>query len=174
MTKPITAPDLPYRPCVGVVVFNNVGKVWAGRRSPTNNTEYSGSPKLWQFPQGGIDDGEDPRAAGLRELYEETGMETVTLLEELPDWLHYDLPADLIGIGLKGKFRGQKQRWFAYRFEGDDEEIQIAPPPDGHAQEFDEWAWRDLAEMPDLIVEFKREIYLELAKRLSSYAKAAV
>jgi len=97
-------------------------------------------------------------------------METVTLLEELPDWLHYDLPVDLIGVGLKGKFRGQKQRWFAYRFEGDDNEIQIAPPPDGHAQEFDEWTWRDLTEMPDLIVEFKREIYLELVTRLSQHA----
>ena len=100
MSKTVAADALPYRPCVGVVVFNAEGKVWAGRRSPGNNTEYSGSPKLWQFPQGGIDKGEDPRAAGLRELYEETGIESVELLEEVPDWLHYDQPADLIGVGL--------------------------------------------------------------------------
>ncbi|MEN0041183.1 MAG: RNA pyrophosphohydrolase [Pseudomonadota bacterium] len=174
MSKKLTADDLPYRPCVGVVVFNSVGKVWAGRRTPDNNTEYSGSPKLWQFPQGGIDEGEDPRAAGLRELYEETGIESVELLEEVSDWLHYDLPEDLIGIGLKGKFRGQKQRWFAYRFTGEEDEIQIAPPPDGHAQEFDDWAWRELFEMPDLIVEFKQGIYEELASRLARHAGPSV
>ena len=79
----------------------------------------------------------------------------------------------MIGVGLKGKFRGQKQRWFAYRFDGDEDEIQIAPPPDGHAQEFDEWAWLDLAEMPELIVEFKRGIYEELVDRLAHHAGTA-
>ena len=132
MTKvPMKAEDLPYRPCVGVMILNRQGLVWAGRRIPVGNSEYDGSPQLWQMPQGGIDKGEDPLDAAYRELYEETGMKTVTLLAEARDWINYDLPPALIGIGLKGKFRGQTQRWFAFRFEGDESEIAINPPPGG-------------------------------------------
>lgn len=157
--KSMRAEDLPYRPCVGVMILNKEGLVWAGRRIKEGNTEYSGSPLLWQMPQGGIDKGEEPIEAAARELYEETGMTSVTLIEEAPEWYNYDLPADMIGIGLKGKFRGQKQRWFAYRFSGDESEIQINPPPGGHTAEFDQWAWKPMAELPELIVPFKRDVY---------------
>ena len=157
--KQIRAEDLPYRPCVGIMVLNREGLVWAGRRTPIGNSEYDGSPQLWQMPQGGIDKGEDPERAAYRELYEETGMESVTLLARSKDWIDYDLPPELIGIGLKGKYRGQRQAWFAFRFDGDDSEIRIAPPPGGHAQEFDEWAWKPMEDLPRLIVPFKRAVY---------------
>lgn len=155
----VRAEDLPYRPCVGIMVLNSSGLVWAGRRMKEGNSEYDGSPKLWQMPQGGIDEGEAPEAAALRELYEETGMKTVSLLAEASRWINYDLPESLIGIGLCGKYRGQTQRWFAYRFEGDESEIAINPPPGGNIAEFDAWEWKPMAELPDLIVPFKRDVY---------------
>ncbi|MDC9834493.1 RNA pyrophosphohydrolase [Rhizobium binxianense] len=155
----VEAEDLPYRPCVGVMILNRDGLVWAGRRIPDGNSEYDGSPQLWQMPQGGIDKGEDPLDAAYRELYEETGIKTVTLLAEARNWINYDLPPALIGIGLKGKFRGQTQRWFAFRFEGNDSEIAINPPPGGHEPEFDAWEWKPMRELPGLIVPFKRAVY---------------
>jgi putative (di)nucleoside polyphosphate hydrolase len=157
--KPVRAEDLPYRPCVGIMVLNRQGLVWAGKRTPVGNSEYDGSPQLWQMPQGGIDKGEDPEKAAYRELYEETGMETVELLARSKSWINYDLPAELMGIGLKGNYRGQTQAWFAFRFMGDESEIQIAPPPGGHLQEFDEWAWKPMEDLPGLIVPFKRAVY---------------
>ena len=163
--------DLPYRPCVGVALFHPDGRVWAGRRMKAGNTEYSGSPKLWQFPQGGIDDGEEPEAAALRELYEETGVSSVTLLGRSDGWLRYDLPPEMIGIGLKGRYRGQEQAWFAYRFDGDESEIRILPPPDGHKPEFDAWEWTDIATMPDRIVPFKRGIYEALVEQFGRFAR---
>ena len=158
---------LPYRPCVGVMVLNREGKVWIGHRMDEGNTEYSGSPKRWQMPQGGIDKGEEPAPASLRELYEETGMASVELLDQTEDWLTYDLPKHLLGVGLKGKFRGQKQMWFAYRFTGDESEIAINPPPGGHAPEFDEWRWEDMQKLPELIVDFKRDIYTQVVARFA-------
>ena len=163
--------DLPYRPCVGVVLFHPDGRVWAGRRMKLGNTEYSGSPKLWQFPQGGIDEGEEPEPAALRELYEETGVSSVTPLGRSRDWLTYDLPSHMIGTGLKGKYRGQKQLWFAYRFDGDESEIRISPPPDGHKAEFDRWEWTTLAAMPARVVDFKREVYEALAREFGSLSE---
>ncbi|WP_075291838.1 RNA pyrophosphohydrolase [Pararhizobium arenae] len=157
--KALKAEDLPYRPCVGVMVLNREGLVWAGRRIAIGNSEYDGSPQLWQMPQGGIDKGEDPLKAAYRELYEETGMTSVSLLAEAPGWINYDLPDHLIGIGLKGKYRGQTQRWFAFRFEGPESEIAIDPPPGGHEAEFDAWAWKPMQDLPDLIVPFKRNVY---------------
>lgn len=153
------ADDLPYRPCVGVMVLNRQGLVWAGRRIAEGNSEYDGSPQLWQMPQGGIDKGEDALVAAKRELYEETGMKTVSLLAQSQGWINYDLPPHLIGIGLKGKYRGQTQRWFAFRFEGQDDEIQINPPPGGHDPEFDAWEWKPMGDLPGLIVPFKRAVY---------------
>ena len=170
-TKPgIQAADLPYRPCVGIMVLNRAGLVWAGRRIPVDNSEYDGSANLWQMPQGGIDKGEEPLPAALRELYEETGMRTVTLLAEAPEWIRYDLPAHLIGIGLKGKYRGQTQRWFAFRFEGDENEIAISPPPAGNHAEFDQWAWKPMHELPDLIVPFKRQVYQQVVSQFAHLA----
>ncbi|WP_313612322.1 RNA pyrophosphohydrolase [Agrobacterium sp.] len=155
----VKAEDLPYRPCAGIMVLNAQGLVWAGRRIPELNSEYDGSGQLWQMPQGGIDDGEKPLNAAIRELYEETGMRNVTLLAEARDWIHYDLPPHLLGIGLKGKFRGQAQRWFAFRFDGDESEIAINPPPTGNHPEFDAWDWKPMESLPELIVPFKRGVY---------------
>ncbi|AJY47568.1 RNA pyrophosphohydrolase [Martelella endophytica] len=153
------AHDLPYRPNVGVMILNPEGKVWLGRRLSENNTESDGTPQLWQMPQGGIDPGETPLVAAKRELYEETGMKTVELLAETRGWINYDLPDHLIGIGLHGRYRGQTQRWFAFRFNGDESEIAIDPPPEGHAREFDAWQWADIDALPSLIVAFKRAVY---------------
>src|SRR5690606_36757966 len=109
---------------------------------------------LWQMPQGGSDKGEEPLPAALRELYAESGMRSVSLIEEAPDWIKYDLPAHLVGVVWKGRYRGQAQKWFAFRFEGDESEIRINPPPGGHEAEFDAWGWKRLDEMPRLIVPF--------------------
>lgn len=168
--KRITAEDLPYRPCVGIMVLNRDGLVWAGRRIPVGNSEYDGSPQLWQMPQGGIDKGEEPEAAAWRELYEETGMTTVSLIGRAIGWINYDLPAELIGIGLKGKYRGQTQAWFAFRFEGDDSEIAINPPPGGHHPEFDEWEWKRMEDLPGLIVPFKRAVYDQVVREFAHLA----
>jgi len=166
----VKAEDLPYRPCVGVMILNHDGLVWAGRRIPDGNAEYDGSPHLWQMPQGGIDKGEDPLEAAYRELHEETGIKTVTLLAEAKDWINYDLPPQLIGIGLKGKYRGQTQRWFAFRFKGDESEIAINPPPGGHEPEFDAWEWKPMHDLPGLIVPFKRAVYDRVVSEFSHLA----
>ncbi len=167
MSDKLLREEMPYRRCVGVVAFNATGKVWAGRRIQNSETP---SEFRWQFPQGGIDKGEDPLPAAKRELFEETGMKTVTLLAEASDWFNYDLPDDLLGIGLKGKYRGQTQKWFAFRFEGNEDEINISEPPDGSHPEFDQWQWRDLNEMPGLIVPFKRELYVRIVEEFRQYA----
>ena len=163
--------SLPYRPCVGAAVFNREGLVWAGRRIAEPDSEFAGSTKLWQMPQGGIDKGEDPLEAARRELYEETGIRSVSLLAEAPGWINYDLPPHLVGVALKGKFRGQTQKWFAFRFEGDESEIAINPPPGGHAAEFDAWDWKRLAELPELIIPFKRKVYDEVIAAFAHLAK---
>ncbi len=148
--------DLPYRANVGAVVFNRDGLVFIGRRA--NLGEPNGA--AWQLPQGGIDDGEDPAAAVLRELAEETGIERVTLLAEHDTWLSYDLPAELVGRAFGGRYRGQRQRWFALRFDGDDSEIRL----DQHGEpEFDAWRWAPLEALPGMAVAFKRPIYEVLA-----------
>jgi putative (di)nucleoside polyphosphate hydrolase len=160
--KPVDPLSLPYRPCVGIMVLNAKGLVWAGHRIVIPNDEMDGQTQLWQMPQGGIDPGEDPEPAALRELYEETGMKTVSLLAEAPNWINYDLPPHLIGVALKGKYRGQTQKWFAYRFEGSENEIAINPPPGDHTAEFDRWDWKPMTQLPELIVPFKRAVYEEV------------
>jgi putative (di)nucleoside polyphosphate hydrolase len=159
MTPADPSASLPYRPCVGILVLNAQGRVFVGRRIAEPNGEMEGAEKLWQMPQGGIDTDENPRLAAERELYEETGMRSVALLAETKDWLTYDLPADLVGIALKGRFRGQRQKWFAFRFRGTDAEIAIDPPPGGHSAEFDAFAWKSMDEVLDLVVPFKRPVY---------------
>ncbi|MGE0500699.1 MAG: RNA pyrophosphohydrolase [Rhizobiaceae bacterium] len=153
---------LPYRPCVGIMVLNRDGLVWAGRRIAETDSEMAGTDKLWQMPQGGIDKGEDPLPAARRELFEETGMKTVSLLAEAPGWIDYDLPPEKVGIAFKGKFRGQTQKWFAFRFQGEESEIAINPPPGGNEPEFDRWAWKPMADLPELIVPFKKKVYVEV------------
>ena len=160
--KSIDLEKLPYRPCVGIMVLNRDGLVWAGRRIAEPDSEMAGATNLWQMPQGGIDKGEDPLPAAIRELYEETGMKSVSLLAEAPGWFNYDLPKEVMGIALKGKYRGQTQKWFAFRFEGDESEIEIDPPPGDHSAEFDRWEWKPMQELPDLIVPFKRQIYQQV------------
>ena len=150
---------MPYRDCVGIALFNHAGNVFIGRRMPEDDPEDSsehGAP--WQMPQGGIDKRETPVDAAFRELEEETSVTSASLIGEVPGWLTYDLPEDLLGIALKGKYRGQKQRWFAMRFTGKEREINIQPRR-GHKAEFDQWRWEDLDRLPGLIVPFKRQIY---------------
>ncbi|GIL00495.1 MAG: RNA pyrophosphohydrolase [Alphaproteobacteria bacterium] len=156
------AADLPYRPCVGVMVLNRDGRVWVGRRKVGPGDELSGSAQLWQMPQGGIDLGERAEPAARRELWEETGIRSVSLLAETAGWIRYDLPDHLVGVALKGRYRGQEQKWFAYRFEGEESEIAINPPPGGHEAEFEAWAWKPMAALPQLIVPFKRRVYEEV------------
>ena len=160
--KQVDPETLPYRPCVGMLVLNRQNLVWVGHRIAEPDGEMAGSPHLWQMPQGGIDKGEDPLPAARRELYEETGMESVELIAEAPEWINYDLPSHLVGIVWKGKYRGQTQKWFAFRFVGDSREIRLNPPPSGHKAEFDGWDWRSMDDLSGLVVPFKKKVYDEV------------
>jgi len=155
---------LPYRDCVGTAIFNAQGLVFIGRRKPEEDPEDSseyGAP--WQMPQGGIDKGEAPLETAYRELFEETSIRSVELLAEAPEWIYYDLPDEALGIALKGKYRGQRQRWFAFRFTGEESEINVTEPGGGaHPAEFDRWRWETLEALPDLIVPFKRDAYVKI------------
>jgi putative (di)nucleoside polyphosphate hydrolase len=156
---------LPYRQNVGAVLFNDAGLVFVARRADLPNAE--GPAGAWQLPQGGIDKGEDPRDAVLRELAEEIGTGRAEIIGVHPDWLTYDLPPHLLGIALKGRFRGQRQRWFALRFTGTDSDIRLDLDPH---PEFDAWRWAKLAELPALAVDFKRPIYEVLASSFARFA----
>ena len=139
-----------YRPNVGVVLFHPDGRVWYGRRAGSGNTHP------WQFPQGGVDDGEDFEAAARRELAEETGVVSVELLARTEDWIAYDFPKGYAGSKAARGWAGQKQKWFAFRFTGAESEIDLAQ----HEEiEFDAWRWGALSDAPDLIVPFKRASY---------------
>ena len=158
-----------YRRCVGLAVFNSDGRVFLGRRRI--GPETGNLPQAWQMPQGGIDPGESPLEAAVRELYEETNICSVSLLGEAASWLSYDLPAPLAGKAWKGRYRGQSQKWFAFRFEGDESEIDVANPAGGkHRPEFTGWRWEDLARVPELIVPFKRGVYDQVAKVFAPFA----
>ena len=146
--------SLPYRLNVGAVLFGPDGRVLVGRRAGVAGA-------AWQLPQGGIDEGEDPRAAVFRELLEEIGTAKAEILAEHPDWLQYDLPEDLVGTAFKGRYRGHRQKWFALRFLGQDSDVRLDADPH---PEFDAWKWVPLAELPDLAVAFKRTIYETLAR----------
>lgn len=152
-----------HRPNVGVVLFNASGKVWLGKRYGADE------PWCWQFPQGGMDEGETPEEAGLRELYEETGV-TADLVEPLgsiTDWLAYDFPPEVLAQRSRNRWRGQKQRWFAYRYLGTDEDFDLkAVPP----QEFSEFRWVSLETTPQLIIPWKRDIYEQVAEAFAPYS----
>jgi putative (di)nucleoside polyphosphate hydrolase len=137
MNTPALEPG--YRPCVGLAVINRDGLVWVGKRADMPGEE-EGRGAWWQMPQGGIDAGEDPADAALRELVEETGIRAVKILGETEGWLRYDLPEHLVGKAWGGRYRGQQQKWFALRFLGEDSEVNITPPA-GHKAEFPEWKW---------------------------------
>ena len=161
--------DLPYRPCVGVVLFNKEGLVWTGKRRASKKAS-EGTGHWWQLPQGGIDKGEDPKKAAIRELYEETSIRSASVIAETDGWLKYDLPKKLIGKAWKGRYRGQKQKWFAMRFEGDDGEIDVLNPGGGHKPEFSAWRWERLERLPELIVAFKRPVYEQVVAAFTHLA----
>jgi putative (di)nucleoside polyphosphate hydrolase len=158
--------DLPYRLNVGAVLFNRDGQVLVARRADLPNAE--GEAGGWQLPQGGIDPEEDPRAAVLRELAEEIGTDRAEIVGEYPHWLTYELPPDLVGVALGGRYRGQRQRWFALRFTGSDSDIRLDLDPH---PEFDAWRWAELDELPALAVDFKRAIYEALVQAFAQYAR---
>ena len=152
--------ELPYRPCVGVVLINDQGKIFAGQR--IDNPEPA-----WQMPQGGIDAGEKPSEAALRELWEETGV-TADLVEKIAkteDWVTYDLPPELLGKVWGGKYRGQRQKWFLYRFKGSDAQIKIAT----EHPEFSSWCWIGSQDLIASIVPFKRKVYEEVMAEFAPY-----
>lgn len=157
--------DMPYRDCVGCVLFNREGAVFVGQRVPGKSGRLEHS---WQFPQGGIDPDEEPVEAALRELYEETSVHSVSVLSATPDWIFYDLPDELLGTALKGRYRGQRQKWFAFLFEGDESEINVTNPANGtHPAEFSAWKWEKLEHVTNLIVPFKRNAYQQVVTAFS-------
>ena len=152
--------NLPYRPCVGIMLINAEGLIFAAQRKDS-------TIPAWQMPQGGIDDGEKPREAALRELREETGIgaDLVQFVGKTHGWVSYDLPPDLLGKVWGGKFRGQRQKWFLYRFTGPDSAIDIAT----EHPEFDHWRWIGADEMIATIVPFKREVYQTVVRSFRAY-----
>ena len=148
--------NLPLRDGVGIVVLNKSNKIFVGKRidNPKN---------FWQMPQGGIDPGEEYFSAALRELKEETGIESVDLIKEIDELLTYELPQNLLGIIWKGKYRGQKQKWFIMRFNGNDKEINL----NTHKPEFMDWKWIDISDITKVAVSFKLEVYKKIQKHLN-------
>ena len=158
--------SLPYRPSAGVALISRVGEVFIGRRARSREATLVAGHE-WQMPQGGIDEGEAPYAAALRELYEETSVRSVSLIAEAPDWLSYDLPEDA-GNRWRSRYRGQTQKWFLLRFEGDDAEIDIRHPGGGAGL----GARFDLRP-PELVVPFKRAVYEKVVAQFGPLAKPA-
>jgi len=161
----------PYRPNVGIALFNRNGDVLIARRFKDDGPEIILPGLEWQMPQGGIDPDEDPRPAAQRELYEETGVTSVAYLGETPDWMTYDFPPYHGEPHRLSIFRGQRQKWFAFRFLGDEREIVVADVRNDQVPEFDAWRWERLARVPDLVVPFRREVYQAVAKEFAKFAE---
>lgn len=157
-----TAPyeQRPYRPCVGIFLLNNDGLVFAGRRIDSR-------AEAWQMPQGGIDAGESPQQACMREMLEEIGTNTAELISQHDDWLYYDIPLPLADRLWQGRYKGQKQKWMALRFTGDDSDINIAT----EEPEFCEWKWLSPHDLVDLAVPFKRDVYQNVLAAFAPYLK---
>ena len=153
--------SLPYRAGVGVMLVNADNRIFVGQR-------FDAKVEAWQMPQGGIDKGEDPYTAALRELEEETGVvaRLTSLIAETQDWLSYDLPDDLVGTIWKGKYRGQRQKWYALRFHGTDADVNLLAHEAGGHAEFKAWQWASLTQLADLIVPFKRDLYTQVVAEL--------
>jgi len=155
-------PDI-YRPNVGLALFSKAGHVFLGRRINSRGAFQ------WQMPQGGIDKGETPQEAAMRELEEEIGVSAklTSILEETEDWIYYDFPPDL-KRRLPGPYVGQRQKWFALRFNGSDSDVRL----DLHTPEFDAWRWAKLEDTPPMVIPFKRPVYLDVAKRFKTWTMA--
>src|SRR6266540_3273118 len=151
-----------------MMLINAAGLVFIGRRA--GGIEHVDQTHVWQMPQGGVDPGEDTWEAAKRELYEGTSVRSVERLGEVPDWLFYDIPRTVAGRTWKGRYRGQRQKWFALRFTGRDDEIDPLTPRNGQPAEFDQWRWERLDGVADLVVPFRREVYLMVAKRFAEFA----
>lgn len=149
----------PYRPCVGIMLINATGRIFVGNRNDVDGDH-------WQMPQGGIDDGETPEQAAWRELAEEVGTDKAILLGESREWLRYDLPGELSRRVWHGRYRGQTQRWFAFRFTGDDLDIDL----EAHHAEFEAWRWAELAELVELTIGFKRDVYRRVVDEMGRFA----
>jgi putative (di)nucleoside polyphosphate hydrolase len=162
--------DLPYRNCVGVMLINKDGLVFIGRRA--SGVEHVDEHHIWQMPQGGVDPGEDTWEAAKRELYEETSVRSVEKLGEIRDWLVYDIPRTVAGRAWKGRYRGQRQKWYAMRFTGKDTEIDVENPGGGgHRPEFVRWRWEPMENLPQLIIPFKRQVYERVVKEFTRLAR---
>ena len=153
----IHSKNLPYRKGVGMMVFNDDKKIFVGKRIDNQ--------KAWQMPQGGVDENEDCFSAARRELYEETGIQSIRVIEKSKEKYTYDLPEYLLGKLWKGKYKGQKQRWFLIKFLGPDSEINL----NQKYPEFNEWKWVDIDELPKIIVPFKKKLYLSLIKEFYDF-----
>ena len=160
--------DLPYRPCVGMMVLNRNGLVFTGRR--ISGPEHVDATHAWQMPKGGLDPGEDPYQAALRELREETNIGSVELLAEAREWLAYDLPPDIADEVWSGRYRGQTQKWFALRFTGEESEIDIDNPDGAAEPEFAAWRWEPVQNIPSLVVPFKRAVYERVVEEFARLA----
>ena len=148
--------QLPMRTGVGIIVLNNNNQVFVGKRKDNPGDK-------WQMPQGGVDKGEDFITAMRRELIEETSIKNIKILKEIQNIYQYELPKNLVGVIWKGKFRGQKQKWFITKFLGEDDEINL----DTQHPEFIDWKWIDPQDLPEVIVDFKKELYLNLLKEIN-------
>jgi putative (di)nucleoside polyphosphate hydrolase len=154
-----------------MMVLNRDGLAFVGRR--LSGPEHVDITHEWQMPQGGIDEDEDPLKAAKRELYEETSITSIEMIGEIEEWLIYDIPRDIVGQAWKGKYRGQKQKWYAFRFTGKDKEIDIENPGGGkHKPEFVEWKWTPLNSLPALIIPFKRKVYERVVAEFAPLAKS--